>query len=197
MLQHWLINMSTLAEAQTVLDRAELIYTAEEVSSAIDKMAEQLNKIFAHIKKDQPVLALSIMNGGLILSGHLLTRLDFPLQIDYLHASRYRNQISGGELHWKVEPQHDLAGRELLIIDDILDEGYTLAAIQQYCMQKQAERVVSAVLVEKHHQRRTADVECDVIGMSVEDRYVFGFGMDYKSYHRNLNGIYAVAEGDG
>jgi len=186
--------MNLMNEAQQIFKAAELIYSAEQINHAMDKMADELNQLFANQKIQQPVIVLSIMNGGLILTGQLLTRLDFPLYVDYLHATRYRNETQGGELQWKVEPQNNLQGRHVLIIDDILDEGYTLKSIQQYCQQQQAAQIVSAVLVEKKHQRRTTGVNCDVIGMAVDDRYVFGFGMDYKGYHRNLNAIYAVAE---
>ena len=186
--------MNLFNEAQTILNKAELIYSAAQIHQAMDEMAAKLNQLFENKNPQQPVIVLSVMNGGLILTGQLLTRLNFPLHVDYLHASRYRNETQGGDLQWKVEPQNNLQGRQLLIIDDILDEGYTLKSIQQYCQQQQAADIISAVLVEKQHTRRVPNVSCDVIGMTVEDRYVFGFGMDYKGYHRNVNGIYAVAE---
>jgi hypoxanthine phosphoribosyltransferase len=185
----------TPLEAQQVLDQAELIYDAGQISAALDKLAEQISyAVAAQANLTQPVIVISVMNGGLILSGHLLTRFKFPLQVDFIHATRYRNCTSGGELEWKVEPHQSLKGRSLIVLDDILDEGYTLQAIVDYCKLQGAAKVISAVLVEKIHTRRTPNVSCDFIGLQVEDRYVFGFGMDYKGYHRNLNGIYAVAE---
>ncbi|MCW9012470.1 MAG: hypoxanthine-guanine phosphoribosyltransferase [Gammaproteobacteria bacterium] len=185
----------TLEQAQQVLDNADLIYSADDISIALDKLASDLSAaVAAQLFNDKPVIVISIMNGGLVLSGHLLTRLQFPLQVDFIHATRYRNQTSGGELEWKVEPHQSIKNRTLIILDDILDEGYTLDAIKQYCYDKGAANVISAVLVEKKHERRKADVDCDFVGLPVEDRYVFGFGMDYKGYHRNLNGIYAVSD---
>lgn len=185
----------TPLEAQQVLDQAELIYDAGQISRALDKLAENISHaVAAQADLTQPVIVISVMNGGLILSGHLLTRLKFPLHVDFIHATRYRNRTSGGELEWKVEPHQSLKGRSLIVLDDILDEGYTLQAIVDYCKLQGAATVISAVLVEKKHDRRTPDVSCDFVGLQVEDRYVFGFGMDYKGYHRNLNGIYAVAE---
>ncbi len=184
--------MVSLVHAQQVLQQSELIYSPEQIQQAIDQMAHKINQQFKHV--NQPVLVLPVMNGGLILSGHLITRLEFPLQIDYLHATRYRNGTTGRELEWKAEPQHTLEGRILLVIDDIFDEGHTLDAIVNYCHQQGADQVYTAVLVEKNHPRDKASLECDYVGLQVEDRYVFGFGMDYKSYHRNLDGIYAVKE---
>lgn len=184
----------TPLEAQQVLDQAELIYDAGQISAALDKLAEQISHAVAsQADLTQPVIVISVMNGGLVLAGHLLTRFKFPLQVDFIHATRYRNRTSGGELEWKVEPHQSLKGRSLIVLDDILDEGYTLQAIVDYCKLQGAATVISAVLVEKMHDRRTPHVSCDFVGLQVEDRYVFGFGMDYKSYHRNLNGIYAVA----
>ena len=97
-------------------------------------------------------------------------------------------------MEWKVEPHQSINNRTLLILDDILDEGYTLDAIIDYCKGKGAKKIMTAVLVEKKHDRRKPGVQCDFIGLTVDDRYVFGFGMDYKSYHRNLNAIYAVSD---
>lgn len=185
----------TPEQAQQVLDQAELLVDAERISQALDQLAQRISEAVARQGPlQQPVVVISVMNGGLILSGHLLTRFNFPLHVDFIHATRYRNQTSGGELEWKVEPHQSIQGRSLIILDDILDEGYTLQAIVDYCRRQGAASVISAVLVEKKHDRRTPHVDCDFVGLEVEDRYVFGFGMDYRGYHRNLNGIYAVAD---
>ncbi|MFW2373218.1 MAG: hypoxanthine-guanine phosphoribosyltransferase [Gammaproteobacteria bacterium] len=185
----------TLQQARAVLESADLIYDASQINQALDLLAEKINMAVTQLDTgDQPMLVICIMNGGLILSGQLLPRLNFPLHVDFIHATRYRNQTSGGELEWKVEPHQSIQGRSLLILDDILDEGYTLDGVVGYCQDQGAAHVISAVMVEKKHGRRKPGVGCEFIGLVVEDRYVFGFGMDYKGYHRNLNGIYAVAE---
>jgi hypoxanthine phosphoribosyltransferase len=133
-----------------------------------------------------------VMNGGLITTGHLLTRLGFPLEVDYLHATRYRNEFRGGELFWRVSPEVPMAGRHVVIVDDILDEGATLAAILAYCEEAQAASVTTAVLVDKQHDRKAVPgLKADYCSLKVADRYVFGFGMDYKGYWRNAPGIFA------
>lgn len=185
----------TPKQAQEVLHQADLLHDAAIINQALDKLAKDISAAVAdHVYKDEPIIVISIMNGGMILAGHLLPRFNFPLHVDFIHATRYRNQTSGGELEWKVAPHQDIKGRTIILIDDILDEGYTLDAIIQYCKQQGAAKVVSAVLVEKIHDRRKPGASCDFIGLTVPDRYVFGFGMDYKGYHRNVNGIYAVAD---
>jgi len=184
--------MKNFLHAKQILENAELIYTADQIQQTIDQLAEKLNTKFINIT--DPVIVLPVMNGGLILSGQLITRLTFPVEVDYLHATRYRNETSGNELKWKVKPQNSLENRTLLIIDDIFDEGHTLEAVLEFCKSENATNVYTAVLVEKKHPRPKASIKSDFVGMSVDDRYVFGFGMDYKGYHRNLNGIYAVSE---
>ncbi len=179
-------------QAKSVLDNAQLIYTGEQIQQSIDELALKINNKLKDVTS--PVVVLPIMNGGLILSGQLITRLNFPVEIDYIHATRYRNKTSGGDLQWKVKPQHSLENRTLLIIDDIFDEGHTLQAVVDFCQAEKAQQIYSAVLIEKDHPRAKASLKSDFIGMRVEDRYVFGFGMDYKGYHRNLNAIYAVNE---
>lgn len=183
-----------LAEALQVLEKADLIYTANQIEQAVTLLAEKINSQFA--STSQSVIVIPIMNGGLILSGQLITRLKFPLLVDYLHATRYRDGTTGAELQWRARPQQVLKGKIILIIDDILDEGRTLSEVLHYCTQQGAKQVYSAVMVEKDHPRPKAAVKTDFTGMHVADRYVFGFGMDYKGYHRNLNGIYAVSNNE-
>ncbi|HEC17754.1 MAG TPA: hypoxanthine-guanine phosphoribosyltransferase [Gammaproteobacteria bacterium] len=166
---------------------ADCLFTQAQVKAALDEMAE---KISAKHHDNNP-LVLCVMNGGLIVTGELLLRLDFPLQQDYLHATRYRGATRGGELHWLAEPRHNLKDRHVLVIDDILDEGYTLAAIAEHCRQGGAASVETVVLVEKRHDRKEGH-RADYIGLEVEDRYLFGYGMDYKGYLRNAAGIFAV-----
>lgn len=176
-------------EAASVMRHADRLYDRTAVEAAIDRMAEEVNRDMA----GGDVLVMCIMNGGLVASGKLLTRLDFPLRMDYMHASRYRERTSGDDLHWKVDPSQSLAGRDLLIVDDILDEGYTLDAILASCRRQSPASVRAAVLVQKQHDRGVRP-PVDYIGLSVPDRYVFGYGMDYKGYWRNAPGIFAVAD---
>ena len=179
-------------EAQRVLANAELVYSAQQIDQAISQLAKEINNQLVEV--DHPVVVMPIMNGGLILSGHLITRLEFPVIVDYLHATRYREKTTGDMLHWKAKPQQSIKGRTLLIIDDILDEGFTLEAVMAFCEEQEVEQVYTAVLIEKDHPRPKANIKCDFTGLRVEDKYVFGFGMDYKGHHRNLNAIYAVNE---
>jgi hypoxanthine phosphoribosyltransferase len=178
-----------LEEIKHVQATADLLHSEQEVETAIDKMAQQINVALA----DRNPLLLCVMNGGVVTFGKLLTRLSIPLTIDTINASRYQNLTSGGSIEWLVKPVTSLKGRTVLLVDDILDEGITLQAIYQYCREQGATDVYSAVLVDKilDHQK---PVTADFIGLKVENRYVFGYGMDYKGYLRNAPGIYACKE---
>ncbi|MDE1463028.1 hypoxanthine-guanine phosphoribosyltransferase [Spartinivicinus poritis] len=177
-----------LDHIKEVYAEADCLYDDAEVEAAIDRMGQAIT---ADLANSNP-LVFCIMNGGLVTSGKLLTKLNFPLQIDYIHATRYRNETRGGELNWLVKPNTEMKGRNVLIIDDILDEGHTLAAIVDYCRKAEAKSVITAVLVEKKHDRKGVSLDADYIGLQIEDRYIFGYGMDYKGYWRNAPGIYAL-----
>jgi len=178
----------TPEEVVTVYNNADQLYTQKEIEAAMDCMAAEIT---AELAASDPII-LSVMNGGLVMAGQILTRLDFPLRADYVHATRYRGGTSGKELHWLRPPEELLDGRTVLILDDILDEGITLAAIVEGCHNQGAKSVHSAVLVEKIRDRSN-NFQADFVGVKAEDRYLFGYGMDYKGYLRNVAGIYAVA----
>jgi hypoxanthine phosphoribosyltransferase len=158
-----------------------------KINKALDVLAEKITEDL----RDKNPLILCVMTGGIIPTGHLLTRLSFPLQLDYIHATRYQGETSGGELNWIQEPRISLEDRNILIVDDIFDEGITLLEIARYCKEKGASAVRSVVLVNKIHNHK-ADFKPDYIGLEIENRYLFGFGMDYKNYLRNVNSIHAV-----
>jgi hypoxanthine phosphoribosyltransferase len=176
-------------EAWAVYRAAECLYDEAAVRSAIDRLAGEVTIALAG---HNPLL-LCPMTGGVVLAGHLLPRLDFPLEFDYVHATRYAGALSGGELTWKVTPTAELAGRHVLVVDDVLDRGITLAALVDFCRREGAASLHTLVLVDKRCTRE-APIEADFVGLSTPDRYLFGWGMDYKGYLRNVPGIYAVAQ---
>ncbi len=179
----------TAEQALAVYRAAECLHDAAAVDAAVDRLAAAISDAL----RDANPLVIAVLHGGLIPAGLLLPRLDFPLQVDYLHATRYRGETRGGELHWRAHPHVTLEGRTVLLVDDIYDEGHTLAAIHRYCVDAGAVRVWGAVLVDKRHDRK-ADYRPEFTGLEVPDRYVFGYGMDYKDYLRNAPGIFAVKE---
>ena len=180
-----------LAEVRRVREEADCLVPAPAVAAALDRLADEIT---ARLSGQNP-LVFCVMNGGLITTGALLSRLDFPLEVDYLHATRYGQRLQGAVIDWRVRPTRELKERQVLVIDDILDEGYTLAAIVAQLRAEGAAAVLSAVLVHKNHPRKaTPGMRADFTGLEVDDRYVFGCGMDYKGYWRNLPAIYALRD---
>jgi hypoxanthine phosphoribosyltransferase len=174
----------------TALKRAELIHDRAHLEAAIARMGQEV-----HVALNGEVpLFLTVMNGGLIFAGALALAIASDLEFDYIHATRYQGGTRGHDLLWINQPRQSLGGRTVLLADDILDEGYTLRAIRDYCLEHGAGRVLVAVLCQKHHGRTAPGIRADFVGVEVPDRYVFGFGMDYYEQGRNLPGIYALEE---
>jgi hypoxanthine phosphoribosyltransferase len=177
-----------IAEITRIQSEADLIYSSTEVEAAIEKMAEDITQALA----DKNPILLCLMIGGVVPTGKLLPLLNFPLQVEYVHATRYQGKTNGGALHWIRKPSLSLQDRHVLIVDDILDEGRTLVAMVEECKSNQAKTIQTAVLADKQLDRERSFKQADFTGVTVPDRYVFGYGMDYKEYLRNAPGIYAV-----
>lgn len=182
--------MLNLSEAWQILHDAELIHSAEEVNQAILQLALGITADYT----EKNPLVLTVMNGGIMFAGQLLPLLRFPLSCDYIHASRYRNATKGGKLEWIALPRESVQGRHVLLLDDILDEGYTLAAIKTKLLSLGATHVACAVLTNKNIDK-SKPVQAEYIGLNLPNRYVFGCGMDVFGAWRNLPAIYALKAG--
>ena len=180
--------MSDIPKLSDALVKAELLFDQATINAAIDAMASQIDADYA----GQRPLFLTVMHGGMLFASQLALRIKTDLEFDYLHATRYRGKTSGAGLTWLRHPQVPMAGRRVLLVDDILDEGHTLKAVVEACLAEGAAEVKVAVLTRKDHARCVEGVCADYIGIDVPDRYVFGYGMDYYEQGRNLPGIYAL-----
>lgn len=172
---------------QTLLDQAQLIHTSEAVQNAISQLSKEVTLQFEHICP----IVICVMGGGIVFAGQLLTQLTFPLELDYVHASRYQNNTVGNALIWQSLPKLDLNNRTVLLLDDILDEGITLLAIKEKCLALGAKDVYSAVLIDKKLPH-SKPIQAEFVGLEVPNRYVFGCGMDAYGWWRNLPAIYAL-----
>jgi hypoxanthine phosphoribosyltransferase len=177
-------------EARRVLESADRVCSADEVSGAIARLAREVSAALA----DSFPLVLCVMRGSVFFAGQILPLLRFPLELDYVDVTRYGDATRGGEIEWRVPPPQAVAGRVVLVLDDILDEGRTLAAIRDRLADSGARRVASAVLAVKDIGRARR-ITPDFAGLTVPDRYVFGCGMDVSGAWRNLPEIYALKEG--
>jgi hypoxanthine phosphoribosyltransferase len=174
-------------EAWRILEAADEVCSAECVAEEVARMAREITAV---LRERHPIV-LAVMRGSVIFAGHLLPQLRFPLELDYLDVTRYGSATVGGEISWKVSPGTAVADRSVLVIDDILDEGHTLAAVREKLLEAGARDVHIAVFSEKDLGREKP-VRADFIGIRLPDRYVFGFGMDVHGAWRNLPAVYAV-----
>ncbi len=179
----------SIQHARNILQQAELLYSSEQVQAALHHVAQQINARLA----DSHPLVLSVMGGAVVFSGQLLPLLDFPLDFDYVHVSRYGDARRGGAMQWRVEPRENVRGRVVLLLDDILDEGQTLSVLRERVLELGADKCYSAVFADKDHGRKKP-IRPDFVGMELPDRFVFGYGMDIEGAWRNLPAIYAVRE---
>jgi len=178
-----------LDQIRRAREEADCLASPAVVEAALVRLA---GEITARLAEANPLIYV-VMNGGLVLAGQLLPRLPFPLELAYLHATRYGHALQGTLLDWRVRPTQDLRGRNVLVLDDILDEGHTLAAIVAYLEKEGAREVLSAVLVHKVHERKAhPGMRADFTGLDLPDRFLFGCGMDFQGYWRNAPGIYAL-----
>lgn len=171
-----------------VLPGARRIHTRRALQGAIERIGREITATLA----GERAVFVTVMNGGMFFAAPLAFAIDCDLEFDYVQATRYGNATSGGTLEWLREPRAAMAGRSVILADDILDEGYTMQALRDWCIGKGARRVLVAVLCVKRHDRRVPGLEADFAGVDVPDRYVFGCGLDYYGQGRNLPDIYAL-----
>lgn len=182
------MNLSEQSDPRDVLNQSTLIADKQEVMDAVNRMAVAINEHYC----DEEIVMVVVMVGGMMPAAWLLSRLKMPVRIDFIHATRYQGQTEGGELEFRVPTRLNLQNQKVLIVDDIYDVGLTLNLIESYCESRGAKSVESAVLVRKLHDRETTESKPRFIGMDVEDKYVFGCGMDAFEHWRHLDDIRAL-----
>ena len=184
------MGMSNIPEPRALLKNSRVLFNRDEVMAAVQKMADEINEYYG----DQSLILVSVLTGAIIPAAWLATRLKMPIQMDFVHATRYRGGLYGAELEYRVPPRLDLEGKNVLIVDDIFDEGHTLAAIRGSVEKRKAGSVKMAALVRKDHDRGLSRDYVDFIGLDVPDVYVFGCGMDAYEEWRHLDEILVLEE---
>ena len=177
--------------ARALLESAEELFTKQDVDNAVTAMADTLNARYNQPDAEEFPLVLGVMGGAVVFTGNLLPQLTFPLEFDYIHVSRYGDEDKGGEVVWKVVPRSNVAGRTVIVLDDILDEGETLAHVKQRLLDMGAKEVILAVFADKAIGK-VKPVKADIVGITIPNRFVVGFGMDAYGYWRNLPGLWAI-----
>lgn len=181
--------MTQTQYAKDILASAEILFSAEEVSKAVSRVAQEITEKLG----DTTPLLLCVMTGGVPFAADLMSQLDFPLEFDYLHVTRYGQETSGGALSWRSAPWTSVKDRTVIVLDDILDEGLTLAAIVDRVTELGAKACYTAVATDKQNGKQKP-LKADFVALSVPDRFLFGYGMDVRGMWRNLPAIYAMKE---
>lgn len=166
----------------------EQVYSAEQVDFAVDQLSVRLSAAF---QNTDPIL-LTVMQGGVHFAGLLQHRLAFPLRTGYVHVSRYGDATEGGELVWHGQAMPALKGATVVFVDDILDQGRTLAELNVWAQQQGAVDVHNAVMVQREIDDR--EISADFYGLSAGPGFLVGCGMDYLGYGRNFAGIYRIGD---
>ncbi|CAN7653168.1 hypoxanthine-guanine phosphoribosyltransferase [Pseudoduganella sp. LjRoot289] len=177
--------------ARDLLKNAEEIFDQEAVQASVARMADELNERFDRPEDQAFPLVLGVMGGAVVFTGNLLPQLTFPLEFDYIHVSRYGDEDKGGAVVWKVIPRSNVVGRTVIVLDDILDEGETLAHVKQRLLDMGAAEVILAVFADKNIGK-VKPVTADIVGITIPNRFVVGYGMDAYGYWRNLPGLWAI-----
>jgi len=184
------MGMSNTPDPRALLENSTVLFNREEVAAAVQKMADEINEYYG----DEPLILISVLTGAIIPAAWLITKLKMPIKMDFVHATRYRGGLYGAELEYRVPPRLDLEGKNVLIVDDIFDEGNTLAAIKGSVEKRKAGSVKMAALVRKDHDRGLSRDYVDFIGLDVPDVYVFGCGMDAYEEWRHLDEILVLVQ---
>ncbi len=177
-------------DPSSLLHRSRVVYDRETVAAAVERMAGEINEFYG----DQPIVLIGVMTGAILPMAWVSVHLEMPLTMDFVHATRYRGGLHGAELEYRVPPRMDLSGKHVLVIDDIFDEGNTLAAIKGSAEKRGAASVRLAALVRKDHDRGLPRDTVDFVGLDVPDVYVYGCGMDAYEEWRHLDCIMALEE---
>lgn len=182
-------NLSS-QELHSIKEKSDLVFSTSQIQAVVEKMGFELE---SRIRNKNAIL-LCVMNGGITMTADLMRCMDCEVRFDYLQVARYRDKTVGGGLHWLKEPQLSLENQTVVLVDDIYDEGYTMEELVSYCKKHGAREVITAVLLLKRKSSLQVGSKPDIYGLEVNDRYVFGYGMDYKGYLRNVPAIYAISE---
>lgn len=170
------------------LPGARQVVSEAGVAAAWDRLAGDIQPLAA----GSDLILLGVLLGGAMSLVQISARLQGDFQLDTCRVSRYGHGTRGGELRWLAPPALPLAGRDVVIVDDIFDEGWTLKFVVDRCRELGARTVRTAILVRKSHGRPVASLVPDFVGLETGDNFLFGCGMDHQGRWRHLSAIWAL-----
>lgn len=163
-------------------DIKEVMITEEEIQALVKELGAQINKDY----EGREILFVVILKGSLVFAADLMREIKVPLKLDFMQASSYGSGTkSSGMINVKKDLDNDAAGKDILIVEDIVDSGNTLAALKKMLLQRRPASVRICTLLSKP-SRREMDVEVEYIGKDIPDEFVVGYGLDFDERYRHL-----------
>jgi hypoxanthine phosphoribosyltransferase len=163
------------------------LLTEHQIQAGVRQMASRIRE--AH--QERPLTVIGVMTGSVVLLADLIRLLDMPLRVGVVQASSYRDGTSRGRLTINSELMPDIRGRDVLLVDDILDTGHTLKVLIERVAGLGARSVQAAVLLRKRGRQEVA-LEPDFVAFEIPDEFVVGYGLDYQDHYRNLPFVAAL-----
>ncbi len=167
------------------MELVEVLFTQEQVEEKIDKIAEQINKDF---EGSDDIIVIGVLKGGVYFMTELTKRITLPIAIDFISASSYGDgTVSSGNVLITKEPDTYIEGKDVIIVEDIIDTGRTLSCLFEKLKQRNPKSLTLCTLLNKPDRRiPDATVEPDYNGFEIPDLFVVGYGLDYAQKYRNL-----------
>ena len=163
-------------------DVDHILFTEEEITAMVKRVGAQISEDY----KDKDLVLIAVLRGAVVFMGDLMRAIDCPLAIDFMAVSSYGDGAkSSGIVRIVKDLDIDIKGRDVLIVEDILDSGNTLAFLKAYLMTKGARSVTIVTLLDKPSRREKA-IHADYAGFVVPDEFVVGYGLDYAQQYRNM-----------
>lgn len=163
------------------MDEIKVLIDEETLQARIKEMAQQIKKEY-----ERKVLTfICILKGSIFFTADLAKRIDGDVRIDFVRVSSYDGENSTGEIKMKLDLKDSIQGKDVIIIEDIIDTGRTLKYLKEYLKLKKPNSLKVCTLLDKK-ERRVCDMEADYVGFAIPDKFVIGYGMDYDEKYRNL-----------
>ncbi len=163
------------------MNNLKVLITEEELQKRIKEIAEQLNKDY----KGREMTFICILKGSIFFTVELAKNIPSDINFEFIRVSSYHGENSTGVIKMKVDLQGDITGKDVVIIEDIIDTGRTLSYLKEYLKSKNPNSIKICSLLDKK-ERRVCNLEADYVGFNIPDKFVVGFGLDVDERYRNL-----------
>ena len=172
-----------------MIDTSEVLITHEQIQEMLDKVAAELNRDYA----GKPLVVVGILTGAFIFCSDLVRRLEMPVIVDFMQVSSYVGEVSSGVLKIKKDMSFDIAGKDVLIVEDIIDTGRTLALLKEQLLKRGPASLKICTAFDKP-DRRVTDLVPDYNGITIPDKFIVGYGLDLDGDYRNFDDIRVVKQ---